>query len=415
MLSDPHSAPESGPNTTYRKVLYVERLKNARRGTMLRATIVSGFFATEMLMVFGLGLYVWHQGTTVLAVYCAVSILIWLVARNSDRLTMASSLAIPILDMPAMFLVFVRTLSIREPGNIIISAPGLAIIYLLMILFAVITLQRWHVALTTVVGLILTNVFAGLSATRVDFRIFLTLDIIAFGLVAMYVIGRLRDLVRVAALQQTRRERLRQHFSPDVAGWVEERGDEDSTDTRTITVLFCDIRGFTGLTQEMSPEQVVALLKEYQGAMVARIFDNGGTLDKFIGDGILAYFNAPRHQPDHASRALRCALSMCTALDELNDRRATRREPTLRIGIGIHTGPATLGTVGTDQRREYTAIGSTVNVAAHIEELTREVGGPILFTESTHQLIEASTRAELLPKTRIRGLSEPISVYRCSP
>ncbi len=409
------SPTQSHPDATYQTVLYAERLKNARRGTMLRAAIVSGFFATEMFMVFGLGLYVWHQGTTALAGYAAASILIWLVARNSNRLLMASSLAIPILDMPAMFLVFVRTLSVRDPDNIIVSAPGLAIIYLLMILFAVITLKRWHVALTTVVGLILTNIFAGLSATRVDFRVFLSLDIIAFGLVAMYVIGRLRDLLRITAAQQTRRERLRRYFSPAVAGWVEERGDDDSTDTRTITVLFCDIRGFTGLTQNMPPERVVDLLKEYQGVMVAQIFDNGGTLDKFIGDGILAYFNAPRDQPDHASRALRCALSMCSALDELNEHRATINEPTLKIGIGIHTGPATLGTVGTDQRREYTAIGSTVNVAAHIEELTREVGGPILLTESTHQRLEPTTRAELLPQTRIRGLSEPISVYRCSP
>lgn len=87
----------------------------------------------------------------------------------------------------------------------------------------------------------------------------------------------------------------------------------------------------------------------------------------------------------------------------------------MEIGIGIHTGPATLGTIGTDQRREYTAIGSTVNVAAHVEELTREVGGPILLPESTHQLIEGATRAELLPEAQIRGLSKPISVYRCSP
>lgn len=225
-----------------------------------------------------------------------------------------------------------RTLSVRDPDNIIVSAPGLAIIYLLMILFAVITLKRWHVALTTAVGLILTNVFAGLSATRADFQVFLSLDIIAFGLVAMYVIGRLRDLLRIAALQQTRRERLRRYFSPDVAAWVEERGHEGSTHTRTITVLFADIRGFTGLTQNMSPEQVVDLLKEYQGSMVARIFDHGGTLDKFIGDGILAYFNAPRNQPDHASRALRCALSMCTTLDELNEQRGANQPWKLASG-----------------------------------------------------------------------------------
>jgi adenylate cyclase len=382
---------------------------------MLRAAIVSGFFGTEMFMVYGLRLYEWHPGTTVLGGYCAASVLIWLLARNSDRLTLAASMAIPILDMPAMFLVFVRTLPVRDPENIIVSAPGLAIVYLLMILFAVLTLQRWLVALTTVVGLTLTIAFASLSATRADFRIFLTLDIFAFGLVAMYAIGRLRDLVRVAALQQTRRERLRRYFSPDVAGWVEERGDDDPADTRVITVLFCDIRGFTELTQDMSPSRVVDLLKEYQGAMVDEIFDNGGTLDKFIGDGILAYFNAPQHQPDHAPRALRCALSMCTALDGLNESRAKRAEPRLEIGIGIHTGPAMLGTVGTDQRREYTAIGSTVNVAAHLEELAREVDGPILLSESTHQLIGAWTGVELLPKTRIRGVSEAISVYRCAP
>ena len=111
--------------------------------------------------------------------------------------------------------------------------------------------------------------------------------------------------------------------------------------------------------------------------MVERIFGSGGTLDKFMGDGIMAYFNAPLDQPDHAERAVRCASSMMDGLAELNGKRVARGEAILRMGIGIHTGPATLGSIGPDVRQEYTAIGETVNLAAHLEQLTRETGGGI--------------------------------------
>lgn len=155
----------------------------------------------------------------------------------------------------------------------------------------------------------------------------------------------------------------------------------EASTSREITVLFSDIRGFTTLSESRSPEDVVRLLNRYFDLQVASIFEQGGTLDKFIGDAIMAFWNAPLDVPDHAVRAVRAALGMQQALTAFRNELGELGEH-FDIGIGVHTGPAVVGFLGSSQRLDYTAIGDTVNLSSRIEGHTKGVAR-ILVSEST--------------------------------
>lgn len=150
---------------------------------------------------------------------------------------------------------------------------------------------------------------------------------------------------------------------------------------QTITVLFADIRGFTAISENESPEKVVGLLNHYFSAMSEIIFEHGGTLDKYIGDGLMALFGAPTATPDDARNALNAAVAMQKELVTLKQELDEQGFAKIAIGIGLHTGVATIGYIGSERRSEYTAIGDTVNLASRLESNT--VGGQILISEAT--------------------------------
>ena len=189
---------------------------------------------------------------------------------------------------------------------------------------------------------------------------------------------------------------------------------------REITVLFSDVRGFTSFSEKHSPEEVVTILNEYLGEMTDIVFKWEGTLDKFIGDAILAFWNAPMPQENHAELAVKCALNMVTRLKELHAKWEAAGKPSLDCGIGINTGEVIVGNIGAEGKKmDYTVIGDHVNLGSRVEGLTRKYNVHILMTEFTMHKIKDSIemgslwRAEVtgIEKVAVKGKEHPVSIY----
>ena len=178
-----------------------------------------------------------------------------------------------------------------------------------------------------------------------------------------------------------------------------------------LTVLFSDIRGFTTISEQLAPEEVVALLNQYLTAMTEVIFRHGGTVDKFEGDAILAFFGAPQSHDNDPERAVRTALEMRELLGELENNWIERTQTPLRIGIAINTGPAMVGNIGSERRMDYTVIGDAVNLASRIQDLTKEYGVSILISDSTYTHVKDMCRVRALGTVEVRGRMQPVDLY----
>jgi class 3 adenylate cyclase len=181
---------------------------------------------------------------------------------------------------------------------------------------------------------------------------------------------------------------------------------------REITVLFIDIRRFSRLADQIGPERVVAFLNESFELITNRLLDHGGTVDKYIGDAILAYFGAPIDSPDHPQRAVAAAIAIQRAVRERNLKCETLGQPFIRldVGIAIHTGSVVVGNIGSELKMDYTVIGDPVNVANRLQKLAKP--GWILVTDEVSERIPGVVRLDGLGPQRIEGKDEPINVHR---
>ena len=178
-----------------------------------------------------------------------------------------------------------------------------------------------------------------------------------------------------------------------------------------VTILFTDIRSFTTISEKMDPQQLVGLLNEYFTAMVGIVMSEGGVVDKYIGDAIMAVFGAPVPKPDDAVNAVRAAVKMRRALEDLNVRLAARGMARLRTGIGIHTGQVIAGNIGSERRMEYTVIGDAVNLASRLESCTKDLAVDVLISEDTYALTKHVIEARAMREITVKGRGAPVMIY----
>ena len=176
---------------------------------------------------------------------------------------------------------------------------------------------------------------------------------------------------------------------------------------QTLTILFADVRGFSTLSAQISPEVLIELLNQYMRVAADAILDQEGTLDKFMGDAVMAWFNAPIPQEDHTLRAVKAAIGMRDAVNALHKELPPQFQ--LGFGAGIHHGPAVLGLVGTEKRIDYTAIGDSVNTAKRIQENAAE--GQILITADAYAFVKDQIQVRQIEPVQAKGKRQPIEVY----
>jgi adenylate cyclase len=268
---------------------------------------------------------------------------------------------------------------------------------------------------------------ATLSAA-VAVALFLVLVVVAFGRWGMWLsfvvpVGTLlANYAGVTSFRMIFEERekrkvrrtFQQYVSPGVIRLLEQdpgrflrRGGE----MKDLTIMFADIRGFTSLSEGLTPDELVTLLNEYLGEMTEILFRRWGTLDKYIGDAIMAFWGSPFPQEDHAQRACSAALDMCARLEELNLGWRQQGRPTLAIGVGLNTGPVNVGNMGSDRRLAWTVMGDNVNLASRLEGLTKEYGVRVVVAESTWQQVQAHFVGRDLDRIRVKGKQQPVGIF----
>jgi adenylate cyclase len=219
---------------------------------------------------------------------------------------------------------------------------------------------------------------------------------------------------RLVASLQTQGEKNRvigmfgQYVNPAVVEQLLSQPIGQKGELRHVTIMFLDIRGFTAFAERRQPEEVVEYLNLLFGTMIALVNANHGIINKFLGDGFMACFGAPLSDGRDVANAVKAAHDIARAVEQMN---ADAVIPPTRIGIGLHAGPVVTGSVGSEERKEYTVIGDTVNLASRVEQLTKQTGSVLLVTDAVWQAVKHEYSGRALEAVTVKGRVEPVAIY----
>jgi adenylate cyclase len=199
-----------------------------------------------------------------------------------------------------------------------------------------------------------------------------------------------------------------QYVSPAVVDRLLQQPVDARGEVRHVTIMFLDIRDFTAFAERRTPEEVVDYLNTLFGALIALVNANHGIINKFLGDGFMACFGAPLSNGQDTQNAVRAAMAIADAVERMN---ATGVIPPTRIGMGLHAGDAVTGSVGSDERKEYTIIGDTVNLASRVEQLTKQYGAVLLVTDAVYRAVEGAYPARPIEPVTVKGRQHPVAIY----
>ena len=223
------------------------------------------------------------------------------------------------------------------------------------------------------------------------------------------------DLFYRQIIAAQERSNLARHFSPTIVEQLAHQNEPlAAVRSQKVAIMFVDIVGFTSLAEKLAPEEMVKLLRELHGRLEHKIFEHHGTLDKFLGDGLMASFGNPETSPEDASNALLCGKAILSDLEIWNKERQAAGQQAINLSIGIHYGEVVLGDIGSERRLEYAVLGDAVNVASRLEALTRELGQQLIVSDELVQSLTSDTQKDELRELgnqQLKGRQEPVVLW----